>query len=406
MPAASSILIKRLFQNGALIAKTVFDAGRRTLARQLGIVAPRQICAYRGFVTGDRLAVSGRVLAGRLGGGPKEHDGIVQNCLNTWRRWNSAEAPGAWVTLRHGGDVVAVRSDEQGYYHATLPHRSRVSEGRRTLGWLSVEARTEGRGGEAVTAVHPVLAPGSGAEFGVISDLDDTVIHTGITNLFLAAKLTFLGNARTRKPLEGVAELYRAFSHGGAGTVVNPIFYISSSAWNLYDLLSDFLELNDIPAGPLVLRDIALDPASVFKSRNHRHKLDHALRVMSAFPDLPFVLVGDSGQQDAELYAEAATLRPAQLKAIYIRDVDPDNATRRDEKVERMIAIAGNTGVPMLLAPDSRAIARHAVEIGLIPAGEIGDVEASVERDRRRPTEAEQAVANALQSPVSPDQPD
>ncbi|MEO8352383.1 MAG: phosphatase domain-containing protein [Chthoniobacteraceae bacterium] len=402
MPISPTTLIKRLLRRATLTMASILVAGRRTLARQLGIKKPLAICAYRGFATGHRILVSGRVFANRPVTGATETDGTWRNLVSTWQRWNSVEVPGARVILTHGEAEVAVTCGGDGFYRASLPFEDVRAT---SLEWLNVEARTTGWRGEIVTAVHPVLVPGAAAEFGVISDLDDTVIHTGITNLFLAAKLTFLGNARTRKPLEGVAELYRAFRNGRAGGPVNPIFYISSSAWNLYDLLSDFLALNEIPAGPLILRDFTVELAIIFHRRDHRHKLERTLEVMAAFPHLPFVLVGDSGQQDAELYAEAATLRPSQIKAIYIRDIDPDSATARDENVDRMIAIARAAGVPMLLAPDSHAMARHAVSIGLIPAAEIEDVAASVERDRHRPTEAEQALAQTFHA-SPPDQPD
>ncbi len=401
MPISPATLIKRLLRRATLATASMFVSGRRTLARQLGVNQALAISAYRGFAAGDRIMVSGRVFAKRLVSDAREGDGTWRNLVSTWKRWNSAEVPGASVIVSHDEDEVAAQCDDDGFYFATLPFRDSRNP---TVEWLNVDARTVGHGGESVSAVHPVLVPGRAAEFGVISDLDDTVIHTGITNIFLAAKLTFLGNARTRKPLEGVGELYRSFRNGQAGRPVNPIFYISSSAWNLYDLLSDFLALNEIPVGPLILRDFTVELGKIFQRRDHRHKLDRTLEVMAAFPELPFVLVGDSGQQDAELYAEAATLRPAQVKAIYIRDIDPGSATARDEDVDRMIAIARSAGVPMLLAPDSRAMARHAVSIGLIPVAEIEDVAASVERDRHRPTEAEQALAQTFH-PSPPNHP-
>jgi phosphatidate phosphatase APP1 len=161
-----------------------------------------------------------------------------------------------------------------------------------------------------------------------------------------------------------VAALYASLQSGQAGRPVNPIFYVSSSPWNLHDLLSEFMELNEIPKGPMFLRDYEIHPKKLFaSSRDHRHKLERTLKIMADFPELPFILVGDSGQHDAGLYAEAATLHPTRIKAIYIRDVDPATATSRDDHVREHIATAARHGVPMLLAPDSEAMAHHAADL-------------------------------------------
>ena len=119
-----------------------------------------------------------------------------------------------------------------------------------------------------------------------------------------------------------MAALYQSFLNGNAGRPVNPIFYISSSPWNLYDLLRDFLELNEIPRGPIFLRDLGVDQTKFIKRSGHGEKLERALQIMSDFPELPFVLVGDSAQHDAGLYAEAAALEkylPAQVDPEEIR---------------------------------------------------------------------------------------
>ena len=116
----------------------------------------------------------------------------------------------------------------------------------------------------------------------------------------------------------------------------NPIFYVSSSPWNLYDLLDDFLELNAIPAGPIFLRDIGTDTGKFIKTPGHGHKLERARTLIARNPQLRWVLLGDSGQADAELYAEAAQEFGDRIAAIYIRDVDPDADSPLDTRRRRL----------------------------------------------------------------------
>jgi phosphatidate phosphatase APP1 len=307
--------------------------------------------------------------------------------------------PNIAVTVRFENAEETVVTDSEGYYHVELPRGTRGDEL-----WLIAEARCDLAGG-GISATHEIVAPTRDAEFGIISDLDDTVIETNMTSILTAAKLTFMGNAKTRKPLEGVAALYASFANGHAGRPVNPIFYASSSPWNLYDLLCDFMELNEIPKGPIFLRDWGVDRTKFIAPRGHREKLERALKIIADYPELPFVLVGDSGQHDAALYAEAATLHPDRIKAIYIRDVDPTSGTKRDDEVRAHIKTAAQHGVPMLLAPDSQAMAHHAAEIGLIPSRKEADVRVEIAKDQERPNPGTAAVTEALGLESSPAEP-
>lgn len=370
------------------------DAARHRLRSATGRGKPGHIAAYQGYADASGVRVSGRVLAKQPGGGPLDDDNWWDNLANTWRRWESDEVPGAAVHLRFRDQEQRVVADEEGYYEAEFEAPDEEHDG---LVWLEAEART-GSDGAEVRAIHDVLVPSRQSAFGIISDLDDTVVHTGITSLLLAAKLTFLENAKTRKPLDGVAKLYDALQQGKADRRINPLFYISSSPWNLYDLLVDFLRLNEIPPGPLLLRDLGVDGTKFIKEKGHGHKRRKALGLLDAYPELPFVLIGDSGQEDPEIYADIAARHPGRILAVYIRDVDPEKDTLFDKAVHHARDRAEEAGVPMVLAKDSLMISEHAQRIGLIPPAALGEVMTEIEKDQQRPETGEQAVKDAVAS--------
>lgn len=341
----------RVFHRFAVYVEDGIDVLRRKVWRVFRRNEPAQIAAYTGYAHEGLVLVHGRVLADRVWGGPLECDGWWQNLKNTWRRWESSEVPFVGVRLRYGDEVVEVETDDEGYYNVEMPARGGDDE---RVEWHEVEAECRG-----VRGVHRILVPPRRAEFGVISDLDDTVIHTGITSIWLAAKLTFLENARSREPLEGVGELYEEMVRGEGGFPQNPIFYISSSPWNLYDLLRDFLKLNEIPEGPMLLRDVGLDRTKFIKEKGHGHKFRKALRVMDDFPEMDFLLIGDSGQEDPEIYADVVRERPGRVKAIYIRDIDRGVGSERAELVMKSKAASEELGVPMIFSHDSEVIRQH-----------------------------------------------
>ena len=148
---------------------------------------------------------------------------------------------------------------------------------------------------------------------------------------------------------------------GGDGGSRNPVFYISSGSWNLYRMLEEFLDFRGFPPGPILLRDIGLDE-NRFLAEDHSHKLAKIDRVLDRYPGLPFVLIGDSGQDDPGLYVAAVKRRPGRVLAIYIRDVSPD---RRGE-MRALERAAQLEGVPLVLAASSAEIAADAAERGLI----------------------------------------
>ena len=349
----------------------------RPLSRKLGREKPRSLAAYTGWATRETVVCGARVLASHPVAHPSDDVGWWRNIRDRFRRWESDEVPGVAVTAELAAVRQTVISDAEGYLRFELPLASPLPGSYWQQVRFSVVGAADGDQPPPLEAICRVINPGVEARFGIISDLDDTVIRTGITSLLTAARLTFLGNARTRKPFDGVAALYQTLHTGSADPGApprNPLFYVSSSPWNLYDLLDHFLELNGIPRGPLLLQDIGVDETK-FIAAGHGHKLDKARRILADYPNLPFVLFGDSGQHDAGLYAELAEEQPERVKAIFIRDVDPARAKLRDEKVALQLRRAEAVGVPMWLVPDSLAAARHLVALGLLPAEALPRIE-------------------------------
>jgi phosphatidate phosphatase APP1 len=193
----------------------------------------------------------------------------------------------------------------------------------------------------------------------VISDLDDTVVHSSATNLLKMAWIVVRNNAHTRLPFEGVGAFYEALRRGEGGDAFNPVFYVSSSPWNIYDLLEDFLNVHGIPPGPLFLKDWS--PTVLGKHQNY--KLGVIRNLLQTYEDLPFVLIGDSGEEDPEIYLQTIREHPGRIKTVYIRDVSPD---KRDAEVRAIAEEARRLGAEMVTVPDTVAAAEHAVSNGLV----------------------------------------
>ncbi|RYY12539.1 MAG: DUF2183 domain-containing protein [Cytophagaceae bacterium] len=359
----------------------------RTAAR-LGRLRPLHLDVYRSYGTPHRFYLKGRLLADRGLTPQTEADSPWRNFQAMYRRFNSREIPGARirVTLPGGLDTY-VTTDRSGYYTLALdppqlpapidylwyPVPVQLSE---------LPERFRGLHG-TVRGTAQVLIPPATAEFGVISDLDDTVIVTRATHLLRMLRTVLFRNAYSHEPLAGVAAFYQALLHGQSGRPDNPFFYVSSSPWNLYDVLEDFLRLHNIPLGPLLLRDSLLsgpktlpgDVSSGNDSLHHGHKLRAIKQLLDTYPALPFVLLGDSGQHDADIYAEVARQHPGRIRIIYIRDVGVPARTALVTPVAAALRAA--SGVEMLVVPDFLTAAKHAAGLGLITAAGLAQVVAA-----------------------------
>ena len=223
-----------------------------------------------------------------------------------------------------------------------------------------------------------VLIPPMDSEYGIISDIDDTIVKTTATDLLAMAKNTFFHNAHTRLPFAGVSEFYKSLQLGRNGKRNNPFFYVSSSPWNLYDLLIDFLDVNDIPEGPLLLRDFGLDANK--ESADHMgHKFKEIKNILMAYPHLNFVLIGDSGQEDPKIYREIVKKFPGRILAIYIRDVQLADREKIAIEISRELV---DDKVEMIVVDNTVEAAEHAAKIGLIYADAIPQIVADKKQDK------------------------
>jgi phosphatidate phosphatase APP1 len=334
--------------------------------RELGIGMPThyQIIPYRGYASATRVLVHGRAQKAKDIPPAQATDPVWRNLLSTYKRIDADPIPHARVRVTVGGVTKEIEADDEGFFRAwiDLPVPLPAAEP-----WQPVEMRLLSPLMTDQPDVHvtgQVRVPSDSASFGVISDLDDTVIQSRITSFLQAVRTVMLGNARTRLPFPGVAKFYQALERGGDGARTNPIFYVSSSPWNIHDIIADFMDIQEIPRGPINLRDWDIVLSALTSSRLGNFKEPVIKEILELYPTLPFVLIGDNSQKDPEIYRKILGEFPGRILAIYIRNVDkhPERSASVQALAKEVLA-AGST---LLLADDTYAAAQHAAEQGWI----------------------------------------
>ena len=325
---------------------------------------PLMIMPYLGFGSAEFIEMKGRVIEDSGIKPSRETDRVWDNLINMYRRFESDEVPFARILARFQDVEQVFDADEEGFFEVFLrfnqPLTMEQSRSRVDLDLLGPITS----GNERVQAQGQVMIVSPQAEFGVISDIDDTVVYTGVTNRLKMARTVLFKNARTRLPLKGVANFYNALQRGGSEEGNNPLFYVSSSPWNMYDLFREFFQINDIPVGPIFLRDWGFERHTILAVKNHEYKLIAIRNILEKFPDLKFILIGDSGEEDAEIYTQIIQTYPNRILGAYIRSVKRD--VRRQAKIQMLAEQAARSGSALVLAQDIQAMVEHAAQHGWI----------------------------------------
>jgi len=355
-----------------------FARGALRRLRQVGSARPLLVLPYLGFGNAQKLWIKGRVLDEASFREQTGQDSSWSNLVALYHRLESDEVAGARVTAHFDGRRWETVTDSGGYFEFEILPAAPLTGGTHRIALELPNSTADD--GQPVRTVAEAFVPAPTARFGIISDIDDTVLWTNVTNKLNMALMLARTNAHTRKPFKGVAAFYRALRDGAGGNEDNPLFYVSSSPWHLFGFLVDFLRLQGIPVGPLLLRELGM--RDVFKLTKHgNHKLEKIELILSFYPGMQFVLIGDSGEKDPEIYAEIVRRHPQAVRMIYIRNVNPDPV--RIEALDRLIEEVSSTGTQLVLAPDSVFAASHAAAEGLIRVDRLAGVRSDKKEDDR-----------------------
>jgi phosphatidate phosphatase APP1 len=292
---------------GARIEEALTRRLNRILARRGWV---NSIIPFYGYGSQSRIRVLARVVLapplGRTILGRVADDFLSQR---GWRNFIGLPSPRSEVGIDLPGGRQKVRSDRGGYVDLRFPNPGL------TPGWHEVALHGPGDSHSSAR----VLVVGPDQDFGLISDIDDTVISTSLPRLLIAAWNSFVRTEQARQPIPGMARMYQRLlaDHPDA-----PVIYVSTGAWNTYPFLTRFLARHGYPTGPLLLTDWGPTNTGWFRSGTD-HKREAMREVARAFPNVRWVLVGDDGQHDVALYTEFDRDHPDRVRAIAIRELTP-----------------------------------------------------------------------------------
>jgi phosphatidate phosphatase APP1 len=338
-----------------LLAKPV----RRTRSQ-----GPIVIDTYRGYASTEALFMVGRVVHQPNHDVPSDFSAAA-SVWNVMRRMRRRGVSGARLIATIDEQRQGLITDRDGYFNLRMRLRTPLRSDRalaRVHLQLIKPAEAE--------AVGEVLVTPPQCRFMVISDIDDTVVATGVANKTKMISRMLLRSADSRVVFAGVAEFYQQLHGGLTGGEDNPLLYVSRGPWVIYETLEAFFKLHRFPTRPvLLLREWGLRFRPPFIRRDYDHKIEMINELLAVSPDLPVVLIGDSGQHDPEMYADVVKSWPDRVRLVLIRDVTKGS---RDTLVAEIAQKVANAGTPFVLAEHSDEMAAAAAAAGLIAIDQPG----------------------------------
>ena len=314
------------------------------------------VVPYTGYGSTTWIRVLGRVLL--------THD-ITERAstphpegIRGWRSFLSVPVNQAKVRVTIGEQRHTVTANRSGLIDEVVP----ISL---SPGWHTIGLQAENPDPEPTIDRPPneaqIYVVDPAARLGIVSDIDDTVMVTALPRPMLAAWHAFVLNEHSRRPTPGMPVFYERLTRAYRDA---PVVYLSTGAWNVAPTLTRFLARNLYPAGALLLTDWGPTETSWFRSGSD-HKRKSLERLAEEFPNVKWLLIGDDGQHDEEIYGNFVTSHADRVVAVCIRQLSPGQAMLAGSAGKTHGAPAGST-VPWLYAPDGSIFVEKLNELGLL----------------------------------------
>lgn len=288
-----------------------------------------RLTIYPAYSDGSSMVVEGRLVERHVSAPADPSDSRAYNLWRNARLFFNDERQQQPVRLRLSGYAGETRSDGEGYFR--IAEKTSLASG-----WHELRAE----GGKTSAQGRLLVVPPEN-RLGLISDLDDTILISEVTNKRRLLANTFLKNATQRQAVPGMAELYgRVMAHNPQPAAA-PLFYLSASPRQMHDAISEFLGRNAFPPGVLITKRVSNDHSSEPLLDQFNYKIHKIEEIFARLPWVRFVLVGDDGERDPEIYDWVREHYPERVVDIWIRHVSTDPKRHRPPHQKNLAEVLG-----------------------------------------------------------------
>lgn len=300
------------------------------------LAAPAATLLQDSYVTEQGGVIRGRLLQPAPLAPERPDDSRSTNLRRSLARLKQKEIKHAPVQLQVAGQVLSGTSDEEGRFSLPLPALN-VS-----AGWHPLQSEPPALPPARLFVPHPAN------RLVLVSDVDDTVVLSEVNHKRRLLQRSLMHNSLQREGFAGTAAFYRQLLQLNAVPELSTVIYLSASPQQLGPPLRAFLQRQQFPDGLLLLKTIARRDGDPWLDQQ-RYKLRILEGLLRDFASPQFILIGDDGEHDPEIYRSLQQRFPERIAAVLIRRVHPDPQRQAHaDQCELAAAIAQPDSCPAL----------------------------------------------------------
>ncbi len=262
------------------------------------------------YGTPSKLIVEGRLYEERQHRQKSKSDSWFDNIKHSLAYLFSDEKKESKIELLINGKIYIRESDDEGYFSFETSTLTQTFSSNQP-----VEIRLKDT--NITKRCQALIIDTNIPQIGIISDFDDTVVISHVTNKLKLAYTLLLKNYKQRKVVAGMKERF----HTLLDNTKNPIlFFVTGSPKQLQEPIEQFLDLHHFPRRIVITKKIHGNYADALFDQLE-YKYEKIKDLILLYPNITWIFFGDSGEKDAAVYAKIAEEYPSKVKDIYIRDV-------------------------------------------------------------------------------------
>ena len=314
---------------------------------------------YRGYVNNQELVVYGHLFKSWAPDKYRLDRKGIKHAVAIIHMFRISPLKNKEITLKFRNTTVTTKTLDDGYFRFTIPFSEELKSG-----WHEYEVSCNIKDfgmiekGELLKP-HP-------SKYGIISDIDDTFLISHSNSFFKKLYVMLSKNINKRKIFDDVVDHYKELSRAGQNSdeASNSFFYVSSSEWNLYEFVNEFAKMHQLPKAVIKLKQIKTGISDFLSSGrgSHDHKFEKIKDIISFYPHIPYVLLGDDSQRDAYIYERICKTFPMSLKAVYLRQT----GRKKKPEITKILKNIESLGVSICYFKHSNKAIKHSREVGII----------------------------------------
>ncbi|MFV8226039.1 App1 family protein [Christiangramia aquimixticola] len=314
---------------------------------------------YRGYVNKEELVVFGHLFESWAPDKYRIDRRGIKHTYAIIHKFRIKPLPNYEVKLKFRDLEVTTKTQKDGYFRFTVPYTDDLEPG-----WHEYQVTCK-MFDFGMIEKGKLLKPYPG-KFAIISDIDDTFLVSHSNSFFKKLYVMLSKNIEKRKIFNDVVRHYQRLSNSGQDKkdAFNSFFYVSSSEWNLYDFITEFADMHGLPEAVIKLKNIKTGLRDFLQTGrgNHDHKFIKIKDIISFYPHLQYVLLGDDSQHDPFLYERICKTFPMNVQAIYIRQTGKSPKP----KVQEVLKNIESMNVATCYFANSDKAISHSEQIGII----------------------------------------